>query len=114
MTPNQPARGASSLFEILRDLETDGYTEDVVPAGDGRLRCRACGHANPPAAFEATDVHRAEGASDPSDMVALVGVTCPNCGARGVVVAHYGPDATSESADLMRQLDTRGASHRYG
>jgi hypothetical protein len=113
MTAGDHSGDSSSMFELIRDLESDGYTADMIP-DDGRVRCRECDEASPPGEFEATGLRRSEGASDPDDMVAVVGLTCPRCGAKGVFVGHYGAEAAPEDADVLRQLDTRGESGRYG
>ena len=47
---------------------------------------------------------RLEGASDPADMMMVVPTTCPECGARGSLILHYGPAASAEEADVMAAL----------
>ena len=113
MTPTNPPQGPSSMFELLRDLEVDGYMADMVP-DEGAVRCRACDETSPPGDFEATGLRRGAGASDPDDMVAVVGLTCPRCGAKGIFVGNYGAEASPEDAEVLRQLDTRGESGGYG
>lgn len=99
------ARDPSSLFEILRDLEAEGYTGEVVTQEGGDLLCRACDTASPAGEFAASGLRRLEGASDPADMSAVTGVTCPRCGARAVLVVRYGPDADGADADVLVALD---------
>ena len=99
------ARDAASMFEILRDLENDGFSEDMVVREGGRVLCRACDHESGAADFEVVDLRRLEGASDPADMSAVVGVRCPNCQAGGVLVLRYGPDAGPEDTDVLALLD---------
>ena len=48
---------------------------------------------------------RLEGASDPADMSLVVPLDCPDCGARGVLVLRYGPEASMEEADVLAVLD---------
>jgi hypothetical protein len=50
-------------------------------------------------------LRRLEGASDPDDLVAVVGLVCPVCGARIAAVLHYGPTASAAEADVLAALD---------
>lgn len=100
------ARDPSSMFEILRDLEAEGYTGDVVAREGGDILCRSCGVESPASDYEATALRRMEGASDPGDMSAVVGVTCPKCSAKGVLVVKYGPDASGADIDVLAALDS--------
>jgi hypothetical protein len=50
-------------------------------------------------------LHRLEGASDPADMLAIVGLRCPNCKTLGTVVLNYGPESPLEDADVLLALD---------
>lgn len=57
---------------------------------------------------------RTEGASDPDDMTAVVGVTCPRCSARGTLVLGYGPTASVEDTDVLVALPDPPPEHEYG
>ena len=46
-----------------------------------------------------------EGASDPDDMLALVAMTCPQCGARGTLVLAFGPMAPEADVDVLVRLE---------
>jgi hypothetical protein len=35
----------------------------------------------------------------------VFGIVCPGCGARGIVVSAYGPDADPEIFDLLTRLN---------
>lgn len=99
------ARDASSMFEILRDFESEGYTDDMLAREGGRVLCRACGEESPAGDFGTSIVRRMEGPSDPGDMAAVTGLTCPRCGGRGVLVLRYGPDASGEDIDVLSALE---------
>lgn len=49
---------------------------------------------------------RAEGVSDPDDMLAVVAVTCPNCGTPGTVVLGYGPESSEDDAEVLLALQS--------
>ena len=99
------ARDPKSLPEVLRDLEAEGYEGDLVPKEGGEVLCRSCGEASPAGEFSSSGLRRLEGASDPADMAAVVGLTCPRCEAKGVLVLRYGPDASGEDMDVLAALE---------
>ena len=102
---DQPPRDPSSMFEILRELAAEGYTEDMVPHEGGMILCRHCGQEQPAGEFDHGPLHRMEGASDPGDMSAVIGLTCPNCSAKGVLVLMYGPEASGADSDVLAALE---------
>jgi len=96
-----------SLLEVLAELRDAGYTADFAAAAGG-LRCSNCHQVHPPEVAGIDRIDRFEGASDPDDETILVALSCIHCGARGTLVASYGPTASAEEADvLVRLTDTR-------
>lgn len=106
----QPARDPSSMFEILRDLQADGYESDLFAVEGGSVRCGTCGTVSPAASLEVAELRRMEGASDPADMAAVVAATCPSCGQKGVMVVMYGPEAGPADSDVLAALPAPGVS----
>jgi hypothetical protein len=100
------ARDASGLEQVLDGLRTDGYTGQLTALEGGDVRCDACGEASPAGEFHAGELRRTEGASDPADMTAVVGLTCPRCQAKGALVAMFGPEADIADADVLSTLHT--------
>lgn len=49
-------------------------------------------------------MRRTEGASDPSDMVAVVAVKCPHCGTKATAVLGFGPESDEDDAEVLRRL----------
>ena len=106
---SQYASDGTTLVEVIRRFESDGYTAQMAAVEGCTIRCFAC-HTDSPAEDVALDgVRRTEGASDPADMVAVVALRCPACGARGTVALKYGPLATPEEAEVLALVDTRGS-----
>ena len=70
------------VVEVLREFAADGWTTSDIGA-----------------------MHRVEGASDPSDMQLVVGMTCPVCLTSGVVVLGYGPAASELDQQFLAALD---------
>ncbi len=101
-----PARDPSSIFEILRDFQDDGFTADLFAEEGGDIRCGACSVATPAGDIDVAELRRMEGASDPADMAAVIAATCPSCGSRGVMVVMYGPEASGADTDVLAALPT--------
>jgi hypothetical protein len=107
--PASPAEGVAQDAETLRDVvgsyERQGYAAQFRVLDGGRLQCLSCRHEIAAGALAMDDLHRLEGASDPSDMLAVAALRCPDCGARGTVVLNYGPGAPIDDADVLTSLD---------
>ncbi len=103
----QPPPGSveGTVTGVLTDLAADGFDVSFIPGAEpGHLRCRACGSETAAERFEVRRERRLEGASDPDDMVLVVGARCPVCRRLGVVVLGYGAEASPEDADLVLAL----------
>jgi hypothetical protein len=112
------AAGAASLTEVLNTAVAEGFRVEFDierpgaadgPAADvsgetGRLRCSACGHASNAADFTRLWTRRLEGASDPSDMLHVCGLRCPNCSSLGVLISPYGANADPAHVEILRRL----------
>ena len=107
--PITPVPGAPSdnttLVTLLAQLAEAGYTGDLFVTSDGRLRCGTCHQDMDPAGLQLDQLRRIEGASDPGDMAAVLGITCPHCGQRGTAVVRYGPEAEPEESAVLLALD---------
>jgi len=98
-----PAYGAT-LGEILATLEAAGFTGQMAARPTGHILCLTCRNESPAADFDLQAMRRTEGASDPDDMLAVVGLACPQCGARGTAVLGYGPDSDPDDAEVVLRL----------
>lgn len=101
--PTQPPYGAT-LGEILRTLEGAGFTAQMAARPGGMLVCFNCRIESPAAEFDLQAQRRTEGASDPDDMLAIVGLVCPNCGTKGTAVLGYGPESDEDDAEVLAHL----------
>jgi endogenous inhibitor of DNA gyrase (YacG/DUF329 family) len=97
----------TTLLAVLTGFDEDGWTENMSATDDGEVRCPQCGKVSSTDDVTFDRLRRLEGASDPDDMMAVIGVTCPNCEAKGVIVAHYGPNASEADAFLLQALNRR-------
>ena len=95
---------AATVTEAIALLEADGYRSDFSFT-DGSVRCAACDVRHRPPQLLVRRTFRFEGESDPGDEMIVLGVECPACGVRGVVVSAYGPDASPEFIELLQQLE---------
>lgn len=100
----------TTLTDVLaayQEAGFDGEFELVLRSGD--LRCLACGTVSDPASVAISSRRRLEGASDPADMLSVLALACPACHAKGVLVLHFGPEATAEDVAFMARVrDERG------
>lgn len=106
MTDPGPAPGLpapDTVTEAMELLAAEGYTAsfDMV---DGDLRCLPCGHRHPAEGALVERFVRFEGESDPDDEAIVLGLRCPTCGARGIMVSGYGPSADPNELDILKVL----------
>ena len=87
-----PVDAPDTVVEALDHLRAEGYTVDFQ-IGPEVLACSRCGTDHPVGDLIADHVYRFEGISDPGDEAIVLGVTCPACGTKGVIVSAYGPEA---------------------
>ncbi len=92
---------AQTLRGIVSQFERDGYESQFGAREGGRIRCFTCRSDMDPDEVAVDEIRRMEGASDPADMVAVLPVTCPRCGARGTLVLGYGPEASLEDSEVL-------------
>lgn len=86
-------------------LEVAGHsgagTAAFAVRSGARLQCGTCGTTSRADQQRADDVARSEGVSDPDDMTITFAVTCPACGAEGLLTLGYGPEADADAADFI-------------
>lgn len=109
-TPEYASDG-TTLVEVIRRFEAEGYVAQMAAEEGGLIRCFTCHQDSPAADVHLHALRRTEGASDPADMVAVAALTCPRCGAMGTVALKFGPEASPEEDEVLRQLDE---VHRHG
>lgn len=104
----RPVSGAPSdnttLVEVLRALQQEGYRASFSATDDGRLACSSCGESTPPEAFDAQVQRRLEGASDPDDEMLVAAGACGKCGTRGTLVLGFGPAADPADGAVLERL----------
>ena len=103
--PGAPSDNTTAVAEI-DDLREQGYTEDFVVGDGGTIRCTACRHEARPDEVDVDVFRRMEGASEPDEMSAILAITCAECGAKGIVMVGYGPNASPDEGDLLLAIDT--------
>ena len=100
MTTTPPTDAPEDMQEAVALLQAEGYTEDFNVVGN-RVSCGKCGTDHAPSQLLVDKFFRFEGDSDPADESIVFAVRCPSCGAKGVLVSPYGPDADPE---VLQQL----------
>jgi hypothetical protein len=94
-----------TIREVLAELEGLGFTGQFVPRDAGEVECLQCHSRAPADSTVLRHLRRLEGVSDPDDMLAVVGLACPYCGARGTVVLGYGPEASLVDVEVLTRLE---------
>jgi len=95
---------ATTMEEIVAGLEASGFTAQMAARPGGAVLCFACHQESPAGEVQLEALGRTEGASDPADMLAVAGLICPRCGARGTVVLGYGPEADPDDSEVLAIL----------
>ena len=94
----------TTLTDVLAEYEGAGYPGTFDVRSETAIACVTCGAESEPATFAVAGSRRLEGASDPDDMMSVIAVSCPRCGAGGTLVLGYGPTAAAEEAAVGKQL----------
>ncbi|MCU1388669.1 MAG: hypothetical protein JWL72_2007 [Ilumatobacteraceae bacterium] len=115
-TSSEPASiEASTVTEVLSAYAEGGFTGEFSAVEGAQLECHSCDTTVGADEVVMSSLRRLEGASDPADMVAVVALTCPACGARGATVLAFGPAASAEDSDVLGALrDHRHDVHAPG
>jgi len=94
-----------TILDVLGELESLGFTGQFMPRESGQVECLTCHRLSPADETVFRHLRRLEGASDPADMLAVVGLACPHCSAQGTAVLGYGPEATALDTEVLEQLE---------
>jgi hypothetical protein len=98
----------TTLVGVLQALEQQGFGSQLIPGPDATIRCGACDETLAASEFAVEAVRRLEGASDPDDMMTVIGARCPRCGGAGTLVLGYGPNASEDDAAISAAFDGLG------
>jgi DNA-directed RNA polymerase subunit RPC12/RpoP len=101
-----PRPAPDTVTEAVSLLEAEGYGDDLIVTGTS-VECRVCGSHHALADVLVERVYRFEGPSDPADEAIVLGVRCPKCGARGIIVSAFGPNADPEVLGAVAMLASR-------
>lgn len=99
--------GDTPLSDVTDTIDRDHGDAQFGVLEHAELRCFTCRRTFAAAGASADRLTRLEGASDPADMVAVVPVTCPHCGASGSLVLNYGADIGADDADVLAAMERR-------
>lgn len=102
--PGTPT-GASTILEALDWLSGQGFDGNLFVTDGALVRCGTCRHDMPAADLDLRHLIRLEGASDPSEMAAVLGLVCRGCGTHGSAVVRFGPEASPDEAEVLRAVE---------
>ena len=94
-----------TILDVLGELESLGFTGQFMPREGGRVECLTCHRLSPADETVFRQLRRLEGASDPDDMLAVVGLACPHCNAQGTAVLGYGPEAAAVDTEVLELVE---------
>ena len=94
-----------TILDVLTDLEAKGFVGQFVPRAGAEVDCLQCHQRWPADKTALRELQRLEGASDPADMVAVVGLQCPRCGHLGTAALSYGPEASAIDIEVLSRLE---------
>jgi hypothetical protein len=96
-----------TVLAAVQLLEADGYTTSIKVLPDGSIRCGSCAQTHAIKSALVDRVFRFEGASDPDDEAIVLGLRCPHCDAKSVLVSAFGPNAEPAVLQQLVLLDAR-------
>ena len=92
-----------TVTAAIQLLQARGYRSDFVIDEDA-VGFHDCGKEHAIGQIVIDYTFRFEGATDPGDEAIVLGIGCSNCGAKGILVSAYGPDADSHLLALINHL----------
>ncbi len=93
-----------TMVDASHRLMRTGYDDHWSAGPGGRLRCNRTRRHYEAAEVTVDEIVRFEGCSDPADQAVLYALTGPDGNSRGLYIAAYGPDATSDDAEVAQRL----------
>ena len=93
-----------TVTEAVELLQAEGYQDEFL-IGHALVHCHACSEKHAVQQLVIGQIFRFEGPTDPGDEAIVLGVSCPTCGAKGIVVSAYGPAADPGLLALVRSLN---------
>jgi hypothetical protein len=93
-----------TVTDAVVQLQAAGFDADFRLEEIG-MRCDHCEQVHQPDHLVIVERFRFEGDSDPGDSSIVLGLECPDCGARGVVVSSFGAEAEPQLIALLQLLD---------
>jgi hypothetical protein len=102
-----PGHEGTTLTEVINAYQEAGFGASFTVTSDSMLECNSCYQVAWPSDVAMSSLRRLEGASDPDDMLAVVAITCPHCGAQGTTTLGFGPAASPQDSDVMSALRDR-------
>ena len=92
-----------TVTDAVQLLQAEGYTSDLT-IDDAEVQCHACGARHGAVQLLIRRTFRFEGPTDPADEAVVLGVECPVCGAKGIIVSAYGPDVDEGMLALLQRV----------
>ncbi len=103
-------KGYDTVTEAVKDLKTRGFNIDFNLAFD-KLICLEDNSCLNPDEFEIVEVHRFEGATNPSDEDVVYAVESKDGKIKGIVTSAFGLYADPVSNEMIQKLSVHRSIH---
>ena len=94
----------TTMTDVVAQYADAGFAGDAFAATGGEISCGTCLSCLPPARVAIEGIRRLEGASDPSDMAAVLAIICPVCQTKATLVLKFGPEASVDEIAIWQHL----------
>ncbi len=94
----------ATMTDVLAQYADAGFAGDAFAASGGEISCGTCSSRLPPGRVAIEGIRRLEGASDPSDMAAVLAMICPVCQTKATLVLKFGPEASVDEIAIWQHL----------
>jgi hypothetical protein len=102
--PTDTTMTETTMTDVLAQYAAAGFGGDAFAAAGGEIICGTCSSCVAPAQVAIEAISRLEGASDPSDMAAVLAIVCPICQTKATLVLKFGPEASVDEVAIWQHL----------
>jgi hypothetical protein len=93
-----------TMTDVLAHYAEASFAGDAFASTGGQISCGTCSSCLSPANVAIEGMRRIEGASDPSDMAAVLAIICPVCQTKATLVLKFGPEASVDEIAIWHVL----------
>ncbi len=103
-----------TMTDVLAEYAEAGFVGDAFASTGGQISCGTCSWCLSPAHVAIEGMRRLEGASDPSDMAAVLAIVCPVCQTKATLVLKFGPEASVDEIAIWQHVRKVQTGRHHG